>query len=55
MAEIFRFFLLKNWNFVKSKNRVKEGEFESRYFSFDEEVSAAALPGYTVCLRNILG
>jgi len=34
---------------------LKEGEFESRHFSFDEEVSAAALPGYTVCLRNILG
>lgn len=33
---------------------LKEGEFESRHFSFDEEVNAEALPGYKVCLRNIV-
>jgi Uma2 family endonuclease len=33
---------------------LKEGEFESRHFSFDEEVSAEVLPGYKVCLRNMV-
>ncbi len=33
---------------------LKEGEFESRHFSFEEEVNAEALPGYKVCLRNLL-
>ena len=33
---------------------LKEGEFEKKDFSFDEEITSVALPQYKVCLRKMV-
>ncbi|TAK49326.1 MAG: Uma2 family endonuclease [Saprospiraceae bacterium] len=33
---------------------LKDGEFESHRFSFDDEIASEAMPGYKVCLRKMI-
>jgi Uma2 family endonuclease len=33
---------------------LEDGEFEQHKFSFDDEISAAVMPGFKACLRSIL-
>jgi len=33
---------------------LKDGEFVSQIFSFDEEIASEAMPGYKICLRKMM-